>query len=196
MGVIVNKEEYKKMEVLQQVEYINKQLEQSSLNKVAKELGIDESTIRSKFTNNGFKRERTGRKLFVAITDTETTPTTTTNNTTETTTTTRATKKATEQIQDSKQIKVLEDRVGSLEKELEGIKAILNTITTENTKNTNTITTDNIKIKKYKGADSSRSYRVNNKVLEQWKAFCKAHSEHKVGDLLANAMVEYMNKFK
>ena len=109
------------------------------------------------------------------------------------TSTAKVTKKATEQTQENKQIKALESKIESLEKQIESINNILDTITTETTNNG---TKNNIKIRKYKGVEGVRSYRVNAKVLEQWKVFCKAHSEHKVGDLLANAMVEYMNKFK
>ena len=190
---MVNKEEFNALGIAEQVEYINNGLESESVTKVCATIGIDRATVRKRFKSKGY--ELIDNKYIA----TENTPTTTTTEPTENTSAKpikKATKKATEQTQDNKQIKVLENRIGSLEKELESIKAIINTITTSTTENTTTVTTNTTtKIKRFKGSDSSRSYRINNKVLEQWKVFCKAHSEHKVGDLVANALVEYMNKF-
>ena len=177
----MNREEFNKLGILDQIDYINKGLESTSLTKVCASIGIDRATVRKRFGRNGYKLE--GGK-YIAI---ENIPTTTMKKTTVATTNTstaKVTKKATEQTQENKQIKALESKIESLEKQIESINNILDTITTETTNNG---TKNNIKI---------RSYRVNAKVLEQWKVFCKAHSEHKVGDLLANAMVEYMNKFK
>ena len=177
----MNREEFNKLGILDQIDYINKGLESTSLTKVCASIGIDRATVRKRFGRNGYKLE--GGK-YIAI---ENIPATTK------TSTAKVTKKATEQTQENKQIKALESKIESLEKQIESINNILDTITTETTNNG---TKNNIKIRKYKGVEGVRSYRVNAKVLEQWKVFCKAHSEHKVGDLLANAMVEYMNKFK
>lgn len=173
----MNKDQFNALEILEQVEYINKGLESESVTKVCASIGIDRATVRKRFARNGY--ELVDNKYI----PTESTPTSTT----------KVTKKATEQTQENKQMKALESKIESLEKQIESINNILDTITTETTNNG---TKNNIKIRKYKGVEGVRSYRVNAKVLEQWKVFCKAHSEHKVGDLLANAMVEYMNKFK
>lgn len=186
----MNKDQFNALEILEQVEYINKGLESESVTKVCASIGIDRATVRKRFARNGY--ELVDNKYI----PTESTPITTTKKTTVATKNTRTakvTKKATEQTQENKQMKALESKIESLEKQIESINNILDTITTETTNNG---TKNNIKIKKYKGVEGVRSYRVNAKVLEQWKVFCKAHSEHKVGDLLANAMVEYMNKYK
>ena len=71
---------------------------------------------------------------------------------------------------------------------MEGIMAILN--------NTNTTATIELNIKTFEGEKVARSYKVNIEVQKQFKAFCKAHSEYEVGDILANAMLEFMNKYK
>ena len=175
----MNKEEFNQLDIQHQVDYINKYLEKESVTKICAKIGIDRSTVRKRFKTKGYE-----------LIDNKYIATETTTNTKENITIARVINKPKEQIKDSERIQVLENKVESLEKELEDIKSILNTINT-----VNTITTNNIEIKKYTGADSSRSYRVNNKVLERWKYFCKAHSEYKVGDLLANAMIEYIDKF-
>ena len=70
---------------------------------------------------------------------------------------------------------------------IEAIKAMLET-------NKNNTTELNIKV--FEGEKVARSYKVNIEVQKQFKAFCKAHSEYEVGDILANAMLEFMNKYK
>ena len=187
MVQLVNKDEFNALEILEQVKYINKGLELESVTKVCAKIGIDRATVRKRFERNGYKLE-SGK--YIA---TENTPNTTTTKPTENTPN-KPIKKATNKTQDNKNIKVLESKIESLEKQIENINNTLNTITTKTTNNTTT--KDTIKVKKYKGVEGVRSYRVNAKVLEQWKVFCKAHSEHKVGDLVANALVDYMNKFK
>lgn len=187
----MNKEEFNALTIEEQVEYINAQLALLSLNRVATAIGISESTIRDRFKSKGYKRQG---KSFIKLESTEPTkenikPKTAKKNTTITKNT-----KAQEQTQDNKQIKVLENRIGSLEKELESIKAILTTITTSTKTTVNTNTTK--AIKKYEGDGVSRSYRVNEEVQKQWKVFCKSHSEHRVSDLISNALEEYINSFK
>lgn len=44
--------------------------------------------------------------------------------------------------------------------------------------------------------ESTGSYKINIEVQKQFKAFCKAHSEYEAGDILANVMLEFMNKYK
>ena len=187
----MNKDQFNALEILEQVEYINKGLESESVTKVCASIGIDRATVRKRFARNGYKLE--GGK-YIATENTIVTTTTKPRESTSDKFIKKAPKTVTKQTQENKQMKALESKIESLEKQIESINNILDTITTETTNN---ITTkNNIKIKKYKGVEGVRSYRVNAKVLEQWKVFCKAHSEHKVGDLLANAMVEYMNKYK
>ncbi len=187
----MNKEEFNALEIKNQVEYINTQLALLSLNRIAMAIGISESTIRDRFKSNGYKRQG---KSFIKLGTTEPTKENIKPKTTKKSTTTTSNTKAIEQIQSNKSMKVLEKKVESLEKELESIKAILNTITTNTiiTVNTNSTKT----IKKYEGDGVARSYRVNEEVQKQWKVFCKSHSEHRVSDLISNALEEYMNSFK
>lgn len=180
----MNKEKFNELEILEQVEYINKGLELESVTKVCANIGIDRATVRKRFARNGY--ELVGNKYM----HTQSTPTTTTKNIS----TNKVIKNATEQTQENKQIKVLENKIESLEKELESIKSILTTITTNTTTTVNTNTTKTIKT--YEGDGVSRSYRVNEEVQKQWKVFCKSHSEYRVSDLISNALEEYMNSFK
>ncbi|MBC9706244.1 MAG: hypothetical protein H9W81_14965 [Enterococcus sp.] len=187
----MKKEEFNALTIEEQVEYINTQLALVSLNRIATTIGISESTIRDRFKSKGYKRQG---KSFIKLGTIEPTKENIEPKTPNKATTTTINTKAQEQTQSNKDMKVLEKKVESLEKELKSIKDILNTITTSAT---NTVNTNNTKvIKKYEGDGVARSYRVNEEIQKQWKVFCKSHSEHRVSDLISNALEEYMNSFK
>lgn len=187
----MNKDEFNALTIEEQVEYINIQLALVSLNRIANAIGISESTIRDRFKSKGYKRQG---KSFMKLGTTESTKENIKPKTPKKNTTTTSNTKAQEQKQSNKNIKVLENRIDSLEKELESIKSILTTINTSTTTTVNINTTK--AIKKYEGDGVARSYRVNEEVQKQWKVFCKSHSEHRVSDLISNALEEYMNGFK
>lgn len=172
----MNKDEFNKLEIKQQVEYINKGLESYSLTKVCASIGIDRSTVRKRFKNKGYELiDNKYIRTTINIINTEKINTTNT--------------KTTEDKKVANNTKVLEQKIKSLELEIQGIKDILDKVIEKNTKKLS-------EVKEYEGIEVVRSYRINEEVQKEWKVFCKAHSEYKVGDLLANAMVEYMNKVK
>ena len=167
--------EFQALELEQQVEYINSLLKTTSLTKASASIGIARKTLSGQFERAGYKLDK-NIKQYIRIN----------NNTNE-----KAQKlnnKALSGGNSSNNSNSLEARVNSLEKQIEGIMAILN--------NTNTTATTELNIKTFEGEKVARSYKVNIEVQKQFKAFCKAHSEYEVGDILANAMLEFMNKYK
>ena len=181
----MNGEQFKALEVEKQVEYINSQLEKGdTVDNIRVVLGVGKNYIGTNFKKGGYVKDRaTGLYIKAGQENINTTNTTALN---------KANKKVTKDKQSINNTKSLENRIESLERQIEGIMAIL-----ETTNNTNTtVATNEIEIKTFKGEKVARSYKVNKEVQKQFKAFCKAHSEYEVGDILANAMLEYMNKFK
>ena len=178
--------------------------------KVCQAIGTNESTVRDRFNRNGYKRQG---KQFVAIGDTVNTSntnnisnTTNTNNISNTTNTnnTKVVNKANEKVREAKakdnNIKVLENRIGNLEKELEQLKAMV----LSNTNNTIEMTdigndSNTREIIKYDTNDLvSRNYKIDKEVADKFVKFCKLQkltNDYKVSDLATNALVEYMNKF-
>lgn len=181
----MNGEQFKALGLEQQVEYINSQLEQGdTVDNIRVALGVGKNYIGTNFKKGGYIKDRaTGLYIKAGQENINTTNTTALN---------KANKKVTKDKQSINNTKSLEARINSLEKQIEGIMAIL-----ETTNNTNTtVATNEIEIKTFEGEKVARSYKVNKEVQMQFKAFCKAHSEHDVGDILATAMLEFMNKFK
>ena len=181
----MNGEQFKGLGLEQQVRYINSRLEQgATVDNIRIALGVGKNYIGNNFKKGGYVKDRaTGLYIKAGQENINTTNTTALN---------EENKKVTKEKQSTNNTKSLEARIESLEKQIEGIMAIL-----ETTNNTNTtIATNEIEIKTFKGEKVARSYKVNIEVQKQFKAFCKAHSEYEVGDILATAMLELMNKYK
>ena len=176
--------EFQALELEQQVEYVNGLLQEgNTVDNIRMALGIGKNYIGNNFKKGGYKKDKlTGLYIKASTTGT-------TKETTNITSVNKANKKALKDKQSINNTKSLESRIESLEKQIEGIMDILN--------NTNTTATgEGIEIKRFEGEKVARSYKVNIEVQKQFKAFCKAHSEYEVGDILANAMLEFMNKYK
>jgi len=176
-------EQFKALGLEQQVEYINGLLEQGdTVDNIRITLGIGKNYISNNFSKGGYKKDRaTG--LYIKAGQEANINTNTTNEKAQ-----KLNNKALSGGNSSNNSNSLEARVNSLEKQIEGIMAILN--------NTNTTATTELNIRTFEGEKVARSYKVNIEIQKQFKAFCKAHSEYEVGDILANAMLEFMNKYK
>lgn len=53
-----------------------------------------------------------------------------------------------------------------------------------------------LKISKFKGEPTNKSYKLYSDVQEQFKAFCDNHKQYKVQDLISQALVEFIEKYK
>lgn len=177
----MNIEKFNDLPIDKQVEYINRELEFSSLNKICKSLGVSESTVRDRFKRNNYKRVD---KRFVV-------------NTTETTTNTNkkvlpieAKIKPVKKVDNLDSIKLLEKKIKALERQIEATnKRIDNLNTTKTTINTTTYNTINT----FEGNEVVRSFRVNEDVQQRFKIYCKANSDYKVSDILSTALEEFLN---
>lgn len=177
----MNIEKFNDLSIDKQVEYINKELELSSLNKICKSLGVSESTVRDRFKRNNYKRVD---KRFVV-------------NTTETTTNTNkkvlpieAKIKPVKKVDNLDSIKLLEKKIKALERQIEATNKRIDNLNT--TKTTINITTDTT-INTYQGKEVVRSFRVNEDVQQRFKIYCKANSDYKVSDILSTALEEFLN---
>lgn len=181
----MNLEEFNALSIEEQVEYINIQLETTSLNKACFSLGVSESTVRDRFKRNNYKRVN---KKFVPLDTTETTTNTDIKVTPIKTISKKPTKRAERKDTNLDSIKLLEEKIKALESQLEATNKRIDNINTTKT----TITTDTSNIRVFDGEEVVRSFRVNEDVQKRFKSYCKAHSDNKVSDILSTILDEYL----
>ena len=170
-------EQFKALGLEQQVEYINELLQEgNTVDNIRMALGVGKNYIGNNFSKGGYKKDRaTG--LYIKAGTEANINTNITNEKAQ-----KLNNKALRGGNSGNSSNSLEKRVEGLEKQLEAIKAMLEANNTNATR--------------FEGEKVARSYKINIEVQKQFKAFCKAHSEYEVGDILANAMLEFMNKYK
>lgn len=166
---MITKDNFNKLEILEQIKLINELILKDSLTNVCKIIGIDRATIRKRFKGVDYIYNKSTNQYENSEASINANNTTNTNDYKEVDINTLI-----------KQLKALEGRVKDLE----------NTINTINTNTVNTINT--IKIKEFKGDTETRAYRIYKDVQKDFKIYCKRHSEHKVQDIISSALVEFM----
>ena len=175
----VNKEQFNNLGTLEQIEYINSQLDTLSLTKVCQNIGIDRSTVRKRFKSKGWELVENRYIKTDNLTSTANT-----NNTTNTKTHQKSNK--------SNDIKILEDKINSLEAQIKGIMDIINTNNTINT-------VDISELKKYDGTTVSRNYRINEEIQQEFKLLCNKFTSgtvYTVTDIISLALEDFINKHK
>lgn len=183
----MDKLEFNKLKLQEQVEYINDQLADTGLSvtKVCEAIGIDRSTVRKRFKKGGYVfntdlnlyegdiLNMEGRKEIA------TTPN----------------KKPHKNKANTDNTNTLEDRVKALEGQIKALEQIVhnNQINATNTTNASNI---ELELLDFDGGTVTRAYRMYEDVQKDFKIFCKKHSEYKVQDIISTALVEFMNKYK
>ena len=171
-------EEFNNLPIDKQVEYINKELELSSLNKICKSLGVSESTVRDRFKRNNYKRVD---NKFIRLETTSLIQTTTKKKL-------KPTKKSYKKDTSLDSIKLLEEKIKALESQIEATNKRIDTITT-----TKKLQSTTESIKRFNGDDVPRSFRVNVDIQARFKKYCKENANYKVSDILSTALEEFLN---
>lgn len=162
----MNKDKFNKLEVKDQIEFINKELENKSLTKISEEIKVARKTIRNRFEKKGYTYDKQSNKYRLEANKEDS------NNTINT--------------------KVLLERMKGLERQIKTLedefKLIKDRPKTKEHKE--------IDIKMLDGETVSRCYRLNKEIQKEFTSFCKQNSRYKVQDILATAIIEYMDKHK
>lgn len=165
----MNKDKFNELEVKDQIEFINKELENKSLTKISEELKISRKTIRNRFEKIGYIYDKQSNKYGI-----------------------ETNKEDEEDFNNTINTKALLERIKGLERQINTLEEEVKLIK------------DSPKIKEYKGIDIkmldgetvSRCYRLNKEIQKEFSSFCKQNSSYKVQDILAAALIEYMDKYK
>ena len=162
----MNKEEFNKLNVKDQIEYINQELENKTLTDVCKEIKISRSTIRERFLKQGYIFNKSENKYIYSS---------------------EANNRVQKENKYNNNTKVLEEKINVLESKIEAIESKLNNRYKEN---------NDIEVKKFEGKTVSRCYRRYEDIQKEFSKFCKANSNYKVQDILSMALYEYMKNNK
>lgn len=68
-----NREEFDSLEVINQIEFINKELEKNNLTEICKKIKISRSTIRERFLKQGYAYSKTQNK-YICINEADNKP--------------------------------------------------------------------------------------------------------------------------
>lgn len=195
----MNKEEFNKLEVSQQIQYINNQLENNNtLTSVCKEISIGRSTIRDRFNKIGYKYSKELNKyvhnndITDVLQDDEKlnnrcdTSVEKENNNSGTSvinldTVTEIVNKSDEDIKNN-----LLDLVNNYD--------VLKDIIELHRRNTSVVK-QQIVIDLEDAESKLATLRVNGKVLEKFNNFCNHHKEYKKVDLLSQAIKNFIENY-
>lgn len=165
----MNKDKFNELEVKDQIEFINKELENKSLTKISEELKVARKTIRNRFERIGYSYDKQSNKYII-----------------------ETNKEDQEDFNNTINIKLLLERMKGLERQIKTLEEEFKLI-----KDRPKIKEDEeIDIKMLYGETVSRCYRLNKEVQKEFSSFCKQNSSYKVQDILASALMEYMDKYK
>lgn len=161
-----NREEFDSLRIINQIEYINKELEKNNLTEICKKIKISRSTIRERFLKQGYGYDKIQNK-YICIA--------------------KADKKPQNINKYKNNTNVLEDNLKALEGRIKALEDKINIHAVNNI---------DINIKNFKRNTVSRCYRVYEEVQKEFSKFCKENSNYKVQDLLSMALYEYMENRK
>lgn len=196
----MNKEEFNILEVLEQIKYINNQLEYNkSVTSVCKELGIGRSTIRDRFKKFNYTYSKDLNKYIHNnnITDVVQ-PNTNSNNEC---ITYDINKKDNNYITDVIQSDTVTEIINKSDEEIRNNLLdlvtnydILKDIIELHRRNTSVIK-QQIVIDIEEAESKLTTLRVNSKILNQFNTFCSNNKQYKKVDLLSQAMKEFIEKY-
>lgn len=180
--------QFDKLDTIQQVEYINNMLENTSLTKACNDIGIDRNTIKKRFIKLGYTLNQDINKYVVTQ---ETTSVITTTTKPGNTSQNKPTKKTNNTNTKDDRYKALECQIKDLQNQINSIMNRLdNNVVTQETTSIIHKDIDSLINKE----TSNRSYRIYNDIQEEFKTFCINNRQHKVQDILSSALREYLDK--
>lgn len=197
----MDKEKFNKLEVLEQIQYINNELENNkSITSVCKELGIGRTTIRDRFKKAHYKYNKESNKYIDnnSITDVTQDNIEVNNGCNTSDINKENNKSVTDVIQRDTVTEIINKSDEEIKNNLLDLVSnydVLKDIIELHRRNTSVIK-QQIVIDIEESDSKLATLRVNSKVLEQFNDFCKDNKQYKKVDLLSQAIKEFIEKYK
>ena len=164
----MNKEQFNQLEVLEQIKYINDNIEGMSLTKLCDSMGMNRATISKRFKAKGYIFNK---ELNKYINEVPTEPL-------------KSNVGASDDTIDTNtllnMIRALEERVLQLEVHKNNTKVLQND--------------SNIQFYP-KNNDTVKTFRIDIDIYNRFKEYCNKNSMYKQKDILSTALEQYLNKF-
>lgn len=194
----MNKTEFNSLEVLEQIEYINKSLlEGSTLTNVCKSIGIGRSTIRDRFKKVSYEYNKSINQYesIVEIIEDETIAPVGTN------------KHIKEDIkpitQESSNLvvgtelyknnEILINMINNYDDNLNKLNELYNWYKLQSSNKV--VQTEKFKVDDFEGDIVVRSYKLYEPIQREFLEFCKKNNKYKVQDILSQALKEFLEKY-
>lgn len=201
----LNKLDFNKLNIQDQVQLLNDELKKNStisVTKLCKQLGLVKSTVIDRFTKAGYKYNHEMRQYIKSIDVIQ-------KNNKSITSEPTIDKMALKPIiqKDNKSIIHKQPNISGIEsEEIKGllelleIKDQLKELIQNNNKSKNIIDVDLHELKidtsKFDGELKGRLVKVYENINANWIKFCKSYNEFKMQDLYSLALLEFMDKYK
>ena len=172
----MDKQQFNNLEITEQIQYINKQLQNNSLTTVCATIGIDRATVRRRFKGRGYTL--VANQYIATDTDTK-----------------KANDSNSKTVKNTNNISITIEQYNSLEKRIKDIEKKLHTLSNNNTTNTQQKQNNDKEIKFYKNVSVVRAYRVDTEIQQRFKEYCSKNNQYKISDIISTALENFLNEY-
>lgn len=179
----MDKDIFNRLEIQKQIEYINEKLKEghTTLTSIAKIIGIGRSTISDRFRKVGYTFDKKVNNYIyntevIIVNDKELK-----NNCNN--------EHQLQKYDESNYPKNIIQVIDQMQKQLDEVYEWYSI-------EKNVIEPIELKINSFEGEPLNRTYKVYTTVQQDFKKFCEGHKKYKVQDIVSQAIVEFMKKYK
>ena len=191
----MNKTEFNSLDVMEQIEYINKSLlEGNTLTNICKSIGIGRSTIRDRFKKVSYEYNKSINQYesIVEIIEAETI----------------APAEANEPIKEDIKPVIQQSSNLVVGTDNEILTSLINNYDDMNNKlnemynwyklqsSNKVVQTEKFKVDDFEGNIVVRSYKLYEPIQREFLEFCKKNNKYKVQDILSQALKEFLEKYR
>ncbi|MBQ8999801.1 MAG: hypothetical protein IJ086_14090 [Clostridium sp.] len=188
--MMISKEEFNSLEVLEQIKYINDNIGYVSLTLFCNRLGVNRTTITKRFKKLGYVFNKSLSKFILDENKEDIEPKEENQ---------KPLKSNLEpQIRDINKVDIISmlHRITELEKRVNELENKANTEENKSIQNEyKSIQKDNIRFYP-KNNDTTKTFRVDINVYNKFKDFCDKHNHYKQKDLISSALELYLEGFE
>lgn len=187
----MTKEQFNQMELLEQIQYINSELINTSLTQLCEQIGVNRSTVSKRFKSKGYVFDKSLNQFQEKegnATDMQQGATKPKQNTTDTQQ--RNTTKSKDITINEGKWKALESQIQALEQRI----SILEANNIQASDSTDTQQGNNIRF--YKGETIVRAYRIDEEVYRRFKHFTDDNKQFKISDIISTALENFLDSIE